>query len=580
VDQATRGALAEGRYVLVRPVAAGGMGRIWEGRDTRLNRTVAIKEVSLDLIPPIQRTEFIERAVNEGRHAAALADHPNIVTVYDVVVEDGAPWTVMQFVRGRSLAGVLESGPMSVEATATLARQMLSALALAHGTGIVHRDVKPPNIMVADSDGKALLTDFGIAKSSGDVSLTRSGMVVGSSPYMAPERHEGEPDGPAADLFSLGVTLFEAVEGYSPFAKESRTGTVTAILVKPLPEMRQAGRLGPVIRALTEKEPGRRPSAEQALALLERPAGTTVPPTMVSDLRDRSAPPVSEAGSAGASRRPEPPHQPGPKAQPEPPRQPRPTAKPEPPQQPGPRVRSGPRVQPGSTHQPDPAATQTAPPGTDKPRTDKPGTGTKPGGDARAFGRPQNTFVRTTSTPAPAARVTRIPAQHWRRVLWAVAIFAVATLLPLASEYRYLKVTGVRNASEKLGFDFSAPWQGRLTAGTNWDPGLKVAVGTLIVGAAAMLLIAAVWPLLAALGETAESVVKVPLAIAIAIYAFIIVAMLVVIIVMSANGSADDTDYPGNIDRIVPLPGAWLLVAVTAMAIVAIVRSEIKPKAR
>lgn len=294
MNQAARGEIDGGRYILLREVASGGMGRIWEGFDTRLNRTVAIKEVTLDLIPPIQRSEFLERALHEGRNAAALADHPNIVTVHDIVIEAGAPWTVMQFVRGHSLAQILEAGPIPVMDAAKVAEQMLSALAFAHGAGIVHRDVKPLNIMIQDGDGHALLTDFGIAKSSGGVNLTQTGVIIGSFPYMAPERHEGESGGPPSDLFSLGATLFEAVEGYSPFAKDSRTGTVTAILIKPLPAMRRAGRLEPLILALTDKDPARRPTVPQALAMLNGvPTTGSASTVSVVSVKGQSVPTVT-----------------------------------------------------------------------------------------------------------------------------------------------------------------------------------------------------------------------------------------------------------------------------------------------
>ncbi|GAA1949780.1 serine/threonine-protein kinase [Catenulispora subtropica] len=273
VDDEAQGTAIGGRYRLLTVIASGGMGTIWEGRDEQLGRLVAVKEVSLDLIPPIQRPEFLQRAVNEGRTTAALADHPNIVTVYDVVIQDGVPWTVLQLVRGRSLAERLQAGPMPEAEAADLARQLLSALGFAHAAGITHRDVKPLNIMLNDGDGRALLTDFGIAKNQDHDSLTRTGVVIGSTPYMAPERHEGYADGPAADLFSLGVTLFEALEGYSPFAKDTRTGTVTAILVKPLPPMEHAGHLAPLIQALTQKNPDDRPTAQQAAAML----GTAIP---------------------------------------------------------------------------------------------------------------------------------------------------------------------------------------------------------------------------------------------------------------------------------------------------------------
>jgi serine/threonine protein kinase/WD40 repeat protein len=270
VEQSARREIGGGRYLLLRRLAAGGMGTVWEGRDTLLDRAVAIKEVSLDLVPPARRDETRTRAIHEGRHAAALADHPNIVTVYDVVIEDGTPWTVMQLVKGQSLAEVLTAGPLPVDVAAGLAWQLLSALRSAHDAGIVHRDVKPANIMINDADRRALLADFGIAKSGdGDGSLTESGFVIGSAPYMAPERHEGASGGPPSDLFSLGATLFEVVEGYAPFARDNRAAIVTAVLLKPLPKMRLAGPLRPLIRALTEKDPAYRPTVWQAFEMLE-----------------------------------------------------------------------------------------------------------------------------------------------------------------------------------------------------------------------------------------------------------------------------------------------------------------------
>ncbi|WP_051838724.1 WD40 repeat domain-containing serine/threonine protein kinase [Streptomyces sp. NRRL WC-3742] len=279
-----------GRYVLEREVAKGGMGRIWEARDTLLGRTVAIKEVSLESVAPAHREEFLSRAAGEGRKAAALADHPNVVTVHDVVVEHGMPWTVMQFVRGRTLAEALAGGPMGVEEAAVLAAQLLSALGFAHGAGIVHRDVKPLNIMINDADGRTLLTDFGIAKDVAETGLTETGVVIGSAPYLAPERRDGV-DTPAGDLFSLGVALFEAVEGHSPFARPTWTGTVLAVAVEPLPPMVRAGRLAPLISALTEKDPAARPTAAQALEML----GVRTESTAARAPRPQDAPPPYSA---------------------------------------------------------------------------------------------------------------------------------------------------------------------------------------------------------------------------------------------------------------------------------------------
>ncbi|WP_344660775.1 serine/threonine-protein kinase [Catenulispora subtropica] len=261
--------IGNGRYALVQPVASGGMGTVWKGFDTTLHRTVAIKEVSLELIAPKHLDEYITRAVNEGRNAARLADHPNIVTVYDVVIENGVPWTVMQYVEGESLAQAA-----AVPDVVQVARQLLEAVAFAHAAGIVHRDIKPANIMVRAADGRVLLTDFGIAKdlAAGDQSLTVAGGVLGTASYMAPERLQGRDAGPASDMWSLGVVLFEVVERYNPFAEDTRSETIAAVLTARLPEMRRCrpdDTIGQLIRALTMNDPAQRPDARTALGMIE-----------------------------------------------------------------------------------------------------------------------------------------------------------------------------------------------------------------------------------------------------------------------------------------------------------------------
>lgn len=272
--------LAE-RYRLTRVIGSGGFGRVWEADDQQLHRAVAIKEVMLSLLPPEQQKERLERALREGRNAAALADHPHIVSVYDVLIEAGKPWIVMQLVRGASLRHKLLADPEDPASAKTpldtatvgeIAEAILSALKALHAAKILHRDIKPGNILLSD-DGRVLLTDFGIAKAETDSTVTVSGSFMGTMAYIAPERAEGEDDEPKSDLFSLGVTLFEAVEGTSPFEKGSRTGTLTAILTKPLPPMSRAGKLAPLITALTLKLPAQRPTVEQAEALLTGKAG-------------------------------------------------------------------------------------------------------------------------------------------------------------------------------------------------------------------------------------------------------------------------------------------------------------------
>ncbi|MEV7216623.1 serine/threonine-protein kinase [Kitasatospora cineracea] len=263
------GMLVGGRFRLVRVLAAGGMGQVWEARDELLATAVAVKEVRPEEgLSADDRERAVARAMAEARHAAALRDHPNIVAVHDVVVADGGPWMVMRLVRGRSLAQALRTdGPLDRERAAEVATGVLRALAAAHRAGIVHRDVKPSNIMLADGGG-VLLADFGIAKNHAGTVLTTTGIVLGSLDYLAPERLAQEPDTPAVDLFSLGATLYEAVEGVSPFRRETPATTIAAIALAHVPPPRRAGRLAPLITALLSRDPAGRPDAEAGLAML------------------------------------------------------------------------------------------------------------------------------------------------------------------------------------------------------------------------------------------------------------------------------------------------------------------------
>ncbi|MFL6117734.1 MAG: serine/threonine-protein kinase [Catenulispora sp.] len=268
-DQSEPGRLVGGRYRLVARLGVGGMGRVWRAHDERLGTDVAVKEVALPFtLSAAQQAERLSRAEREARNTVRLRDQPGIVTVHDVVVEDGVPWIVMKLVDGRSLGQhVRDHGPLSVENTAKVADTLLRALAAAHAAGIVHRDVKPANVLLAD-DGRVLLTDFGIAQHVSDNSLTATGAIIGSAEYLAPERARGADSGPAGDLFSLGVTLYQAVEGVSPFRRDNPTATMSAVLFDQPPPPRRAGRLAPLLAGLLAKEPAQRPSVASALALL------------------------------------------------------------------------------------------------------------------------------------------------------------------------------------------------------------------------------------------------------------------------------------------------------------------------
>jgi serine/threonine protein kinase len=293
VAEETRpGRVIGGRYRLTGELAAGGFGRVWRAWDTVLDVEVAVKEVWLH--PGISgpaREEMLRRAPREARNAARLRNHPNIVTVHDVVIEDGAPWTVMQLVSGRSLhEHVSEQGPLEPETAQKAARALLSALAKAHEAGIVHRDVKPANVMLA-ADGDVLLTDFGIAVQQGETRLTAPGTFIGTADYLAPERIRGRDERPASDLFSLGATLYFAVEGVPPFHRGTPDETYGAILMEDPPWPQRAGGLAPLIERLLRKDPDRRPTAARALELLD------LPPTKVV-----TAPGRREQKKAGADK--------------------------------------------------------------------------------------------------------------------------------------------------------------------------------------------------------------------------------------------------------------------------------------
>ncbi|GAA4232855.1 hypothetical protein FHR32_004399 [Streptosporangium album] len=273
-----------GRYRAIERLGAGGMGVVWRAEDDLLHREVAIKEVKLDpTLPEAQRAEMRERTLREARAAARLG-HPSIVTVHDVIAQDGRPWIVMDLVRGRSLAQVVRrDGPLPSQRVAAIGLAVLDALTLAHSRGIVHRDVKPANIMLAH-DGGVLLTDFGIAALEGDVQLTSPNALVGSPGYMAPERLRGTGDGPAADLWSLGATLYTAAEGRSPFQRGVPAATLGAVLTEQTPLPARAGGLTPVLLALLTKDPRDRPGEAALRTALQRvaqglPAGPLSPPS-------------------------------------------------------------------------------------------------------------------------------------------------------------------------------------------------------------------------------------------------------------------------------------------------------------
>jgi serine/threonine protein kinase len=256
--------LVAGRYALSGVLGRGGMGTVWRATDQVLEREVALKEVtfSIDLTDE-ERGILRERTMREARAAARL-DHPCVTTVYDVIEEDGRPWLVMEHVAARSLQDVIEEqGPLPPAAVATIGLDVLAALEAAHRAGIVHRDVKPANVLVTQ-DGHAFLTDFGIATTTGDSSLTTHGALIGSPSYMAPERVNGEEPRPPVDLWSLGATLYAAVEGRPPFARGEAMATMMSVVSEHPAPMLRAGALQPVLQGLLTKDPAARAGVDQA----------------------------------------------------------------------------------------------------------------------------------------------------------------------------------------------------------------------------------------------------------------------------------------------------------------------------
>ena len=238
------GRVVGGRYRLRDPIGRGAMGTVWRGRDELLDRDVAVKEVKVPpTLSPADRSSLYQRTLREAKTAARL-NHPGVVTVFDVVEEDGRPWIVMELVQARSLERVLaDDGPLPVPDAAGIGRQLVSALATAHAAGVLHRDVKPSNVLLAP-DGRAVLTDFGIATFEGDERLTQTGMVMGTPEFTPPERIRGEPATPSSDLWSLGATLYAAVQGRGPYAaRGDPITTMNAVLHEDAPAAPSAGRL-------------------------------------------------------------------------------------------------------------------------------------------------------------------------------------------------------------------------------------------------------------------------------------------------------------------------------------------------
>ncbi|MQY35298.1 Serine/threonine-protein kinase PknD [Streptomyces sp. RB17] len=266
-DRSERRLLA-GRYRLGDVLGRGGMGTVWRAEDETLGRTVAVKELRFPSnIDEEEKRRLITRTLREAKAIARIRNN-SAVTVFDVVDEDDRPWIVMELVEGKSLAeAIREDGLLEPKRAAEVGLAVLDVLRSAHREGILHRDVKPSNVLIAE-DGRVVLTDFGIAQVEGDPSITSTGMLVGAPSYISPERARGHKPGPAADLWSLGGLLYAAVEGVPPYDKGSAIATLTAVMTEPLEEPKNAGPLKDVIYGLLTKDPAERLDDASARAML------------------------------------------------------------------------------------------------------------------------------------------------------------------------------------------------------------------------------------------------------------------------------------------------------------------------
>ncbi|NEB39593.1 serine/threonine protein kinase [Streptomyces sp. SID14515] len=292
--------MIDGRFTLVERLGSGGMGMVWRARDEALHRDVALKEVrppdpALAEYDPEGARTLRARVLREAR-ALARVDHPNVVTVHHIVDpgEEGYPWIVMELVAGSSLHERLAAGPMEPAEAAELGRGILSALRAAHASGIQHRDVKPANVLLR-TDGRPVLTDFGIAAIRESTSLTATGALIGSPDYIAPERIRGTEGDPSSDLWSLGMMLYVAVEGRHPLRRATTLATLAAVLDEEIPPPVRAGALTPVLSALLTRNIPARPDAEALDRMLAEAArtGGSPAPTPTEPVREQPAQPGS-----------------------------------------------------------------------------------------------------------------------------------------------------------------------------------------------------------------------------------------------------------------------------------------------
>lgn len=292
------------RYRLDQRIGAGAMGAVWRGTDELLNRTVAVKELLGAAEPPTTAGEEAleesrQRLMREGRIGARL-QHPHVISMFDVVVHDDRPWLVMEYLPSQSLAAMLtEKGPLEPRVVAEIGRQVADGLAAAHAAGVVHRDVKPGNVLIAE-DGRVKLTDFGVSRAVDDVQLTRTGLIAGTPAFLSPEVARGKEPTAGSDVFALGATLYAAVEGRPPFGlDENAYALLHKVATGTVDPPHQAGLLTALLMRLLSDDPTRRPTASEARDALagiaegRAPAGGT--PSTGTALLDMN--PVAAAGA-------------------------------------------------------------------------------------------------------------------------------------------------------------------------------------------------------------------------------------------------------------------------------------------
>jgi serine/threonine protein kinase len=278
------GQLIDERYRLVRAIGQGTMGRVWHARDELLDRDVALKEIIFTSdFTEAERNDLHQRMLREARSAARLS-HPAVATIFDMVEDLGRPWIVMELVRGYPLDRIIaKDGPLPPGRVAEMGRHLLAALAAAHAVGVLHRDVKPSNVLIVGQGG-AVLTDFGVATIDGDPTLTETGKIIGTPAFCAPERIRGDAATPAGDLWSLGATLYSAVEGKDPYGgRGGIAATIAAIATEDPAPPRNAGPIAPTIMALLARDPASRPTAAMAMRMLADGTAPDGPPATLLD---------------------------------------------------------------------------------------------------------------------------------------------------------------------------------------------------------------------------------------------------------------------------------------------------------